>query len=1488
MTKFVNKFKNLRINSGKFVSDFIKNGKRQVAALRRKPNTAVPAELLKNSWRYSVVSAVYNVSPYLNDFFKSLVGQSLDFRSRIEIVMVDDGSTDDSARIIKEWQRKYPKNIRYIRKENGGQASARNLGLQHITGRWVTFTDPDDFVSQSYFEEVDKVLAGSKAAPAMVSCNFIFYLEQGKRVSDTHPLKYRFAKGTQTVNFAKPTSHIQLSTNTVFFDAQVIERHYMRFDERIKPNFEDAHFVNSYLMHVADRSSVFCASAKYFYRKRSNGTSTLDTSWEKEGLYTDVLEHGVLALMHAWLERNGSVPVFVQRVALYHLIWYFKRLVNNDSRIAFLSEDLKARFVNLLHEIFSHIEVATIDKFDLAGIWFMHRVGLMAKFKGGEPDYQIVYLDSADLPRKLFKLRYFANSVGFESFKFDGVDIQPIFATSRIHTFASAPFVEERIVWLPLQQHATLSVEVGCKKTRISFNKKQHPSVALADVRAHFGSTAENLQRITGIWNKAIARLATTRIVQEKYREAWALMDRDVQADDNAEHLYRYLRNSRPEVNAYFVLRRSSHDWTRLGRDGFKLIPFGGIRHKLLMLNAKNLISSHIDQYIVGAVKKTVFGGRLNHRLVFLQHGVLEKDIADWLNSKDLDLFVTSAPRERDAIIKPGSRYKFSGREVVLTGLPRHDRLLSHTQSERIVLVMPTWRKSLTGASKPGTFERETNPAFTSSEYFKQWNALLQSKTLSALARKYDCKIVFYPHANMQPYAHLFHLPENGELRSHANGSIQDMFKSAALMITDYSSVAAEFAYMRRPLIYFQFDRTEAFGGAHIYQKGYFEYETDGFGPVFEHFKDVVTEVSAVLERGGVMAPEYLARAEAFLPLRDGRNCERMCEAIMALDRPTAASPMDVEDALEALEQAVAVAKWEAAAERAERILAMDAVTSDERAQAARRGSQAFRELGDVEAAQRVLESESLDVQNHVVVALELAEVASMRADWDEAAARWESVVGRLCDGMGDERELQVHAQNELIRALIQVQRETDALAVATQILGVSEEEGVVLPAFAEISRIALNMGDLALARRFALAVLSSRHVNVDAQCAGRASATLAAVFEQRDDLMAARAMWMRALRSDEHGETYPARFDALVDMQETWSADRWADAREASSMFVDSLDDAATNESAPELDVALTLCAMHRVLGETDAAAQLLGIVQLNHPNDVFVHLEAAELALAVGDQHRAEAQFAKARATPCGARIGRVARGVVIARQALGKLQGLHEIASTVIAQRTNDLPLARAYARVAVTESRWDEALDAWRMVIALSSPDGILADVEGLVGFAQALRALGRLDEAQEIVSTLLVKVPGNAAALGASAEFAIEQEDWPFAVATSGELEKIASSVQERRHASRMLSLALWWSGDEARARERLWREVEASAFTALANNDLDLAERYMSRIAFANAHGVSTRKAGDALQAKAARRASPPISVSVTDDENGLSSDFPRIDITFVDADGHA
>ena len=111
-----------------------------------------------------------------------------------------------------------------------------------------------------------------------------------------------------------------------------------------------------------------------------------------------------------------------------------------------------------------------------------------------------------------------------------------------------------------------------------------------------------------------------------------------------------------------------------------------------------------------------------------------------------------------------------------------------------------------------------------------------------------------------------------------AHYDLQELLRNGSLMITDYSSVSMDFAYMKKPVIYYQFDQ-EKFR-KYQYKQGYFSYEENGFGPVLSREDDVVDAVISYCESGFVPEEQYLQRHQEFFPLYDADNCRRNYEAI--------------------------------------------------------------------------------------------------------------------------------------------------------------------------------------------------------------------------------------------------------------------------------------------------------------------------------------------------------------------------------------------------------------------------------------------------------------------------------------------------------------------------------------------------------------------------------------------------------------------------------
>ena len=303
-------------------------------------------------YRYAIICPTYNTDKYIDDFFESVKKQSLDFEKHIHIFFVDDGSTDKSAERISNYKRHYPNNVTYLPKKNGGLSSARNFGLDYLEDNnldfdFVTFTDPDDILHKDYFKSLSLFFEKNKNCD-VAACNLIYFYEDKNIYKDIHPLKFRFTK-THVVPASAMGNDILLSAATAVYKISLINNIGLRFDESVKPSFEDCKFNNQLLVAYHHTLTVgFVKESEYYYRQRSDNSSLMNGSWQNKGLFSTVLEKGVLPILENAKNTLGYVPHHIQRTALFHCIGYFRRLLNAEHHISFLSSEEKANFTILL------------------------------------------------------------------------------------------------------------------------------------------------------------------------------------------------------------------------------------------------------------------------------------------------------------------------------------------------------------------------------------------------------------------------------------------------------------------------------------------------------------------------------------------------------------------------------------------------------------------------------------------------------------------------------------------------------------------------------------------------------------------------------------------------------------------------------------------------------------------------------------------------------------------------------------------------------------------------------------------------------------------------------------------------------------------------------------------------------------------------------------------------------------------------------------
>lgn len=124
--------------------------------------------------KISVIVPIYNVQNYLEECINSILKQDYE---NIEIILIDDGSTDKSGIICDKYKKKYNSIIKVFHKKNGGLSDARNYGIRHATGRYIAFVDGDDIVLSDYLSSMYNNL--KKSNVLVSACGFVKYFDDG-------------------------------------------------------------------------------------------------------------------------------------------------------------------------------------------------------------------------------------------------------------------------------------------------------------------------------------------------------------------------------------------------------------------------------------------------------------------------------------------------------------------------------------------------------------------------------------------------------------------------------------------------------------------------------------------------------------------------------------------------------------------------------------------------------------------------------------------------------------------------------------------------------------------------------------------------------------------------------------------------------------------------------------------------------------------------------------------------------------------------------------------------------------------------------------------------------------------------------------------------------------------------------------------------------------------------------------------------------------
>ena len=859
-------------------------------------------------------------------------------RERVfEIIAVDDGSTDGSGEILDEYGEKYPF-ITVIHKENGGVASARNKGMCHSTGKYLNFLDSDDKFSDNLLFNVYNFFERHYDETDIVTVPLVFF----DAVSGPHWQNYKFGKYARVADLYNEYDSPLMFVNASFFKAEARKFTFsdklvcgedIRFISEIladkmtlgllpnaayfyrRRSVGEASLIQSakkkygwyfdYFEHLIDWCHTFCMARWGYMPAYFQSLMVCDIKWR---FMEDNEEIANLVL-------GSETPRY--KNVLYRSLRYFddeyivnQRQIFREHKCLMLTakygklpeqcvypDDVRLRFGNTLlwwlsgcYTLYERVNlsenglyiegystlIGVSDDDDVRSIIELHSHGKTTHFECETPERVRSEYRHGDL---LLRCVPFKCTVPYK-YLHDGCKIT---FTNRLN---GNKIVKKNIRYGRFSkisdEFKNFYITGGNLSLHISGYSlvlKRCRTLDKVRLEARLFRELRRSDRL-GAPKSAIARIVFKAYKLFRNKKILLITDRVNKAGDNGEALFLYLsKNKIKGLAVYFLIDRSSPDFKRLSRIG-RVIDRTSPYAKLLYLSADIIASSSADLVLFNPFSgyslpyRDVFGDKKN---IFLQHGVTKDDLSDWINKYKCNFsgITTASSKETESFITP--EYGYTAGEVWQTGLARFDRL--YTALPKYVTIMPTWRMYLSRWNKDKEGTWSLSESFMESRYFEFYNSLINDERVIHACESHGYTLAFMPHPNILPFIDLFDKSPGTHHFTTAD-EYRDVFSESALVLTDYSSLAFDFAFLMRPVLYSQFDREEFFGGQHAYAEGYFDYELDGFGEVAYTYESTVKNLIDYINDGCRLKEKYKDRIISFFAHRDSENCARIVEKI--------------------------------------------------------------------------------------------------------------------------------------------------------------------------------------------------------------------------------------------------------------------------------------------------------------------------------------------------------------------------------------------------------------------------------------------------------------------------------------------------------------------------------------------------------------------------------------------------------------------------------
>ncbi|MGR6337109.1 bifunctional glycosyltransferase/CDP-glycerol:glycerophosphate glycerophosphotransferase [Priestia megaterium] len=894
-----------------------------------------------SKYKVTVVIVNYNKEPYISQCIESVINQSL---QPIEIIIVDDGSTDNSGIISNRYAVAHP-HVRYLTQENNGVSSARNKGLSYAQGEYVAFLDADDYVPADAYERLYKAAVQSDADTAVG--NFECFNEY--RTWHLAYMKKVFAKGLPAVRHISTHKELHLtpSVSNKLFRREWLLNQKIVFQENLQIG-EDLLFAQNAL-HLSNKT-VMCNYPVLHYRVNEEEQTLskqttlaffeqlvlvqkelkqlydslhrqnvlvhiekrqldffLSSLFQKAAAFSKEQLHELLIISHAFVHTLTEKNLLDQLDSKNRLLSQIIIQKDYERFVKFLSSFCKDSFTNELVQQDQKVYSKLVEEYPAYAPWLEihslqaeHRIevirlegsnltiGGYAFVKGlSTEDIQKELVFKSKMETKIISLEnelrtdvsylFAHNKINYHhaGFKTITINLVNLLQNGSWNVFlrlkAGGKTVDEplQVILAQLRNHAkpnmTHNVEVSA-----SFSANSQMSVRVKKVNF----LEKCISKLTGI-KRAVrydmsflkkrdyhtfSAIVLYKLFNQLYRNKniWLIGERKDTAQDNSYHLYTYIRTNHPHQNAYYVIDKNAEDYQRIKHLG-NIVHFNSLKHTFYLLVSQKTINSYSEasNMYTKAYKNIVkyYPEWQQNEKVFIQHGVIGVSRVNHVlhkNRMNYSQFVVSSPFEKKHIVK---EFGYEDKEVVVTGLARWDALQDISKGNEI-LVMPTWRNWI-----------KTEKQLFESDYWNRYMALFKNPDFNRILEERDLTVTFFPHYQMQQLIKSFPvLGERIRIARQGEETVQSLLKRHSILITDYSTVSFDFAYMNKPVFFYQFDYDE-FYSKH-YNEGPINHKKDLFGERAEEEQALIN----LLEKHPVSANKRAKQISNYIIKEEGRS----------------------------------------------------------------------------------------------------------------------------------------------------------------------------------------------------------------------------------------------------------------------------------------------------------------------------------------------------------------------------------------------------------------------------------------------------------------------------------------------------------------------------------------------------------------------------------------------------------------------------------------